>query len=157
LEAFNRLENKNAGLHIYGGSSEGNTGTGIHHQGVQNQSVHYCGPYDNQTVGEKMAEIDVLVVPSTWRETGPLVLLEGLAAGRVVVASNLGGMAELVRPGRDGLLFKAGDSGDLLSCMRTLSENPAMLDDFSPDLRERYNIDNNHKEIVAIYEKVVVA
>ena len=104
-----------------------------------------------------MSAIDVLVVPSTWRETGPLVLLEGLAAGRVVIASNLGGMAELVRPGRDGLLFKAGDSEDLLKGMRTLSENPAVLDDFSPELRERYHIDNNHKEILAIYEKVVVA
>ena len=58
----------------------------------------------------RMAAFDVLVVPSVWLETGPLVVLEALAAGLYVIGSDLGGVAELVEAPRDGLLPKTGDA-----------------------------------------------
>lgn len=52
---------------------------------------------------------DALVVPSLWLETGPLVVLEAQAAGLFVVGSRLGGIAELVSDGIDGMLVTPGD------------------------------------------------
>jgi glycosyltransferase involved in cell wall biosynthesis len=46
----------------------------------------------------------LLAVPSRWLETGPLVVLEAFAAGIPVIGSRLGGIAELVQHGVDGLL-----------------------------------------------------
>jgi glycosyltransferase involved in cell wall biosynthesis len=55
------------------------------------------------------ASIDLLAVPSTWLETGPLVVYEAFAHGVPVLGSRLGGIAELVRDGQDGWLVPAGD------------------------------------------------
>ena len=55
----------------------------------------------------RIADYDVLAVPSQWLETGPLVVLEAFAAGIPDVGSDLGGIAELVRHERDGLLVPA--------------------------------------------------
>jgi glycosyltransferase involved in cell wall biosynthesis len=58
-----------------------------------------------------LAEFDVLLVPSLWLETGPLVVLEAMAAGLFVVGSRLGGIAELVREPEHGLLLPHADVG----------------------------------------------
>jgi glycosyltransferase involved in cell wall biosynthesis len=47
---------------------------------------------------------DVVVVPSRWLETGPLVVLEAFAAGTPVIGSGIGGIGEIVSHGVDGLL-----------------------------------------------------
>jgi glycosyltransferase involved in cell wall biosynthesis len=49
---------------------------------------------------------DLLAVPSQSLETGPLVLLEAFAAGIPVIGSNLGGIAELIQHGVNGLLVQ---------------------------------------------------
>jgi glycosyltransferase involved in cell wall biosynthesis len=66
-----------------------------------------------EAVVETIGKYDALVVPSVWLETGPLVVLEAFAAGVAVIGSRLGGIAEMVRDGVDGLLFEAGNPKDL--------------------------------------------
>ena len=61
---------------------------------------------DSVAVVETIAAHDVLAVPSQSMETGPLVVLEAFAAGIPVVGSALGGIAELVTDGADGLLVR---------------------------------------------------
>lgn len=56
-----------------------------------------------------MSTLDLVVVPSIWLETGPLVVLEAFAAGVPVLGSDRGGIAELVRSGVDGRLLPTGD------------------------------------------------
>lgn len=71
---------------------------------------------------------DVLAVPSTLLETGPLVVLEAQAAGLYVLGSNLGGVAELVAPGEDGELVEACDmaawSAAIERLARRFAKNP---------------------------------
>jgi glycosyltransferase involved in cell wall biosynthesis len=50
--------------------------------------------------------LDVLVVPSIWYENTPLVIYSAQAAGCPVIASNLGGIAEVKHHEDNGLLFK---------------------------------------------------
>jgi len=64
-------------------------------------------------IRNQMEWADVLVVPSLWAENAPLVVLEARAAGCPVIASDIGGLPELVEHGRDGLLFSPGDSDAL--------------------------------------------
>jgi glycosyltransferase involved in cell wall biosynthesis len=52
-------------------------------------------------------------------------VLEGMAAGLVVVATPLGGTSEIVVDGRNGLLFAAGDSKDLAEKIVALAGDPA--------------------------------
>ena len=70
-------------------------------------------------------DVDVLVVPSMWIENAPFIIREAFAAGVPVIASDLGGMAEMVRDGVDGLLFPPGDARSLAACLRRLSTRTA--------------------------------
>ncbi|MDB2576246.1 glycosyltransferase [Planctomycetota bacterium] len=67
------------------------------------------GALGREEVRAEMARTDVLVTPSQWTEIRPLVMLEAFAAGARVVATDLGGMAELLADGLPGSLFEEGD------------------------------------------------
>ncbi|GAJ18088.1 unnamed protein product, partial [marine sediment metagenome] len=71
--------------------------------------------------------MDVLVYPSIWYENQPIAILEALLAKIPIVASNLGGMAEIVQDGVTGLLFEAGNTEDLSQKMVSLIDNPQLL------------------------------
>jgi glycosyltransferase involved in cell wall biosynthesis len=75
--------------------------------------VTLLGPYRNSEVAALMSEADWLVVPSIWWENSPVVIQEAFASNLPVIAANLGGMAEKVRDGIDGMLFRARDPHDL--------------------------------------------
>jgi len=85
--------------------------------------VRHHGAYDRIELSRLMHAIDWVVVPSVWWENAPLVILEAFRHGRPVIASDVGGMAELVADGRNGLLFRRGDARDLERVMaRAISE-----------------------------------
>jgi glycosyltransferase involved in cell wall biosynthesis len=73
------------------------------------------------------AGLDVLVVPSQWFETGPLVVLEAQAAGLPVVGSDLGGIAERVTHDTDGLLVPANDPSAFAAALTRLASDPALV------------------------------
>jgi glycosyltransferase involved in cell wall biosynthesis len=76
-----------------------------------------------------LAEYDVVAIPSQWLETGPLVLLEAFAAGVPVIGSDLGGIADKVADGRDGILVRPYDSVEAWAAvMRRLTAEPQLLD-----------------------------
>ena len=70
---------------------------------------------------------DVVVVPSTWAENAPLVALEARARGRVVVASDLGGLPELVSPDTGGVLVPGGDVARLAEALGALAADRGEL------------------------------
>ena len=81
------------------------------------------------------ASFDCLIVPSLWWENAPFVIREAYARGRPVIASNLGGMAESVRDGVDGLLFPVGDTAALAACIQRLHEEPGLLERLRAGIR----------------------
>ncbi len=79
--------------------------------------AQHLGPYDRADLPTLMARADWVVVPSIWWENAPLVVLEAHAAGRPVICSGIGGMAELVADGVDGLHVPPGDAAALADTM----------------------------------------
>jgi glycosyltransferase involved in cell wall biosynthesis len=65
--------------------------------------------------------IDVLVVPSIWAEPFGYVCIEALSYGIPVIVARSGALAEIVEPGKSGLVFKAGDHQALAACLRKLA------------------------------------
>lgn len=71
----------------------------------------------------------VAVVPSVWNEPQGQVAIEATLLGRPVVASDVGGLRDVVRHGVTGLLVPPGDPGSLAAALDRLLENP--------DIRQR--------------------
>ena len=72
--------------------------------------VRFMGPYRSQELPRLMREVDWVIVPSTWWENSPVVIQEAFFHGRPIITSDIGGMAEKVRDGVDGMHFRAGST-----------------------------------------------
>ena len=79
--------------------------------------VTYQGPWTREHLPAILARLDVLLIPSLWREAGPLLWTQATAAGVPVVASRIGALEHRVRHGEDGLLCPPGDPAALASAM----------------------------------------
>lgn len=75
--------------------------------------VSFAGGYDLLQLISSSGEFDVGILPHIWFENSPLVMLEFLHAGKFVIASNLGGPPDWIRPPENGLLFAAGRPDEL--------------------------------------------
>ena len=82
-------------------------------------NVTLAGKYEHDDLPRLMAEVDWVVVPSRWWENSPLVIQEAFLHGRPVICSDIGGMAEKVTDGVDGLHFRAGDPRSLARVLET--------------------------------------
>jgi len=98
-----------------------------------------------------LASIDVLVVPSRAPESFGLVVLEGMASGKVVIASNQGGPAEIIKDGFDGILFEPRNhnelSAKLIKLLRTADEIKMIGKNARRTVLERYTVNNYRKKI----------
>jgi glycogen synthase len=70
--------------------------------------LQFDGHLDRSAVIEAFSRASVVAVPSLW-ENYPNVCMEAMATGAVVVASDAGGMAEMIEEGRSGFIVPAGD------------------------------------------------
>ncbi|MBI3675227.1 MAG: glycosyltransferase family 4 protein [Proteobacteria bacterium] len=83
--------------------------------------IHFLG--DRADIANLMSLFDLLVVPSLWEPFG-MVSLEAMAAGRAVVAFDVGGISEAVISGETGLLITQGNSSELAKGIAYLLEHP---------------------------------
>lgn len=79
--------------------------------------IHWAG---QEVIGNVLERARALVFPSRWYETGGLVVLEALARGVPVVASDMTGARDFIQDNVNGLLFKMNDEAHLVECMRQL-------------------------------------
>lgn len=95
----------------------------ISHRLKAGNSVTYHGAYEASHVVTLMQDMDWIVVPSIWWENSPVVIEEALIAGRPIICSNIGGMAEKVQDGVFGLHFEVGNAQDLASKLKLACGN----------------------------------
>ena len=98
-------------------------------------AVTVLGPYERPTVAGLMAGVDWVVVPSIWWENSPLVIQEAFMYGRPVLCSDIGGMAEKVRHGGDGLHFRVGDPVSLAETIKTVVGSAGLWDRLQSGIR----------------------
>jgi glycosyltransferase involved in cell wall biosynthesis len=98
-----------------------------------------------------------IIMPSVMEETAGWVAIEHMIRGRVVIASDIGGLAELVDGA--GLKFTAGDAKSLAACMRQIIENDGLSADLGSKARKRalelFREDRMLEEHLAVYREVL--
>ncbi len=115
--------------------------------------IELLGPYDRAGLADALAAIDVLVVPSTWHENAPFVVLEARAAGLPVFASDFGGLAEIVEHEVDGELFRPGDPADLATRLQRLVDEPERLARYRGNVRPPKTLSAAVDEFEADYRR----
>lgn len=90
-----------------------------------------------QDVNAEFAKMDVLVLPSLFGEGMPMVILEAMAMGVPVVASDVEGIPEVLEHGRTGLIIPAGDAEQLAVVLADLINNKY---DWSAVRKEAYRL-----------------
>ncbi|MBX6366509.1 MAG: glycosyltransferase family 4 protein [Rhodospirillales bacterium] len=73
----------------------------------------FYGSYRNDEMPRLMQQVDWVIVPSIWWENSPLVIQEAFLHGRPLIVADIGGMAEKVTHGTNGLHFRVGSAEDL--------------------------------------------
>ena len=108
----------------------------------------------NEVIGV-MANYDLIAVPSRCLETGPLVALEAFAAGVPVLGANLGGIAELVRDGVDGVLVAADDPAAWAAAIERLVEDRRAIDAMRARVEPPRTMNAVADDMATLYAKVL--
>lgn len=117
--------------------------------------IEWLGQQPPERVQELMRDAYALIFPSVWYEPLSLVVLEALAAGLPVIASNLGSVASLIEHGRTGLHFTPGDARSLGATVKAAWETPDLMAAIAGEARgeyeTRYTSDVNYRLLLDIY------
>jgi glycosyltransferase involved in cell wall biosynthesis len=84
--------------------------------------TEFVGSVSVEAIPDLLADVSAVVMPSVWEDVAPLAASEQLMQGNLLIASDIGGLGEIVDG--TGLRFPAGDADALETCMRRVLENP---------------------------------
>jgi glycosyltransferase involved in cell wall biosynthesis len=120
--------------------------------------VTFLGRVPDETLNLLYASCDVFVLPSRLEGLG-IVIIEAMAAGKPVIATNAGGIPELIEAGQNGILTEAGNEGELASAIikvlgdrslsRTIGENNTRK------VQERYSWESAALKAEQLYSDLV--
>ncbi|OAN48568.1 glycosyl transferase family 1 [Chloroflexus islandicus] len=120
-----------------------------------NPHIHLAGKFSHDQLPTVLSRVDAVVVPSIWYENSPLSIMEAHAAGRPVITSRLGGMAELVRDGVDGLHFTPNDSRDLARQLQRLRTEKGLLERLRDGIKPPPSIDDEMQTLLSHYTALI--
>lgn len=158
IKAFRKLNKKNVVLKIFGRLYP--------YKGFENYPnyikklgneyrIKFLGGFSNEKVGKIFSEIDVLIVPSIWYENSPFVIKEAFLFDTPVIASDIGGIPELVENNKNGLLFKPREIDELKSKMEEVIEKPHLYKRLKKNITTPKSIQQNARELEEIYKSIL--
>jgi glycosyltransferase involved in cell wall biosynthesis len=160
LQALARISDSGVKLLVVG---DGNLRPTYQRQTVElglEDRVIFCGRVSDEELPAHYALCDVLVLPSTTMgEAFGVVLLEAMACGKPVIASNLPGVRSVVSDGEDGLLVRPGDAEDLAEKIQMLLDAPQRRREMGErgrdKVEEKYAWPKIIPRLVRVYKEVL--
>jgi glycosyltransferase involved in cell wall biosynthesis len=124
-------------------------------------NVVFVGFKEGAELIQEYAGSRYVVVPSIWLEVAGLIALEAYAAGKPVIASKLGGLAEMVKDGETGVRVVAGDDSALAAAMLVLWSDPTLCETFGRKGRtwveSSWTPEAHYQKIMEVYSSVIPA
>jgi len=158
LGAWGRLDAElraRASLVIYGPDRHDPDYVHSLRESARRVGAHLGGRVARDDVPGTLASIDVLVVPSLWYENSPLALLEARATRTPALASDLGGMAELILDGVTGTTFAVGDEADLAEKLGRWIADPSRLGRFFDPPPAVRTVSDDLDDLEALYARTL--
>jgi glycosyltransferase involved in cell wall biosynthesis len=149
VEAFKEINPRNVELKVYGRYDRRSKFFKELQTKIRNNSIKFMGRFND--LKDPYSEMDILVVPSIWYENCPLVVKEAFATKTPLIASNIGSIPEFVIDRVNGLLFKIGDSEDLLEKIKMIIEDSTLISKFQKNITPPRSIEDQSRELEELY------
>jgi glycosyltransferase involved in cell wall biosynthesis len=121
----------------------------------------FLGHLSGTALDETIRRAGFIVVPSEWYENCPISVLEAMAYGKAVIASEIGGIPELVLHGETGLMFPPGARDALAACLSTLGKDQGLRRDYGVAGRRRaehlFSLEQHFAALLGVYRTVLTA
>jgi len=113
----------------------------------------YC-----HNIVEILSLFDIFILPSLW-EGLPNSIIEAMAIGLPIIASDVGGVSELIKDGENGILIKPKSPQQIASSIIYLIENPNIAEQMGNKniirARQNHNIENKARDYEKIYMELL--
>jgi len=154
LEAFRQIKSSNVNLKLYGNFPDTEYARNLHRITKRDERIDFMGHYEHAELTKVLVDIDILVMPSICYENYPLAILEAFANGVPVIATDIGGIPELVRDNCNGLLFQREDVLDLKEKMERVINEPGLIQKFRENILRVKSVNEECSELLEIYKKL---
>ena len=122
------------------------------------RNITFTGFLKDKRLEVALSDAAAVVMPSIWEETAGLAAIEQMFRGRLVIASDIGGLGEIV--GTAGMTFPPGDVEALASCMKHVLDKPDAVREFGRIARQRalecFGLDHMLKDHLALYRTLQI-
>ncbi|MEA2638204.1 MAG: hypothetical protein QOE18_1261 [Chloroflexota bacterium] len=118
-------------------------------------SVRFRGRYEQSQLPALLSDVDWVIVPSIWWETGPLVIHEALMHARPVICSDIGSMVERIDDGVNGLHFRVGDPTSLADAIRRAVGTPGLWSELQNGIAPPHSMEDHLPIITGIYNELL--
>lgn len=143
-------------------------GSGPEESNLKEQAKRYCrnnvdflGHVSGDEKYKLIAEAQCMIVPSEWYENFPVSVMESLSLGTPVIASNIGGLPDMIEHNVTGLLFKAGDPDNLAECIKSLLSDSVRLTEMSNHAttaaKNKFSPEKHLNQLIDIYQHAITA
>jgi glycosyltransferase involved in cell wall biosynthesis len=154
-----KLINHETKLYLAGGGAYEKELKEIAKDEMENK-IKFLGFLDKKELGKYLQEARLIVLPSKWYENFPYGALEASLYGKPVVASQIGGIPEIIEDGVTGLLFEPGNVEDLKEKIeKILSMDDEELIKMGEAGRKKviqmYNKEKYYNEMIEIFENLL--
>ncbi len=114
--------------------------------------VEFLGHLDAVGVAALLRGAVASVLPSEWYENNPLGVIESLSTGTPVIGAEMGGIPELIIPGKDGFTYPAGDVDALTGLLRDFDSKCFDRAEIVRRADERFSTDAHYSVLMDIYK-----
>lgn len=123
-----------------------------------NAPVEFIGLKSSIELVPIIKNAKAVVLPSIWAENMPLSLMEALSLSKIVLASRIGGLPEVIKDKENGLLFEPGNTADLVEKINYLnsltSDDSHSIKRLAGESSKLFSVDKNLNEILDIYKEL---
>lgn len=155
LKSFREVRSPDITLKIYGNcvwDTEFNAE--VSRAVEEDPRIQLMGKYEHYELPQVMSEIDIVVVPSTTLESYGLVVVESMAYGIPVIASDIVGSAyEYIEDGENGFIFSVDRPNTLKQIIEKISNNPSLIEEMKKKVFPPPRIEEEAFMVESVYRK----
>lgn len=119
---------------------------------------YYGGIVTGDEKWKRLAEADIFLLPSRYGEGLPMSMLEAMAAGCIVVVSEMASVASVINDGLNGYMVEPGNTGQLTGRLKLIldsrSEWKEMQDNAMATIRKKFAMADYIRKLENIYKEV---